>query len=89
MRTPAAILDGADLVIVAVPTQATRNVVRSLGARIAPGLPVLGAAKGLEHGSRATIGEIFAEELPGTVPAVLSGPSFATDVARRLQEACP
>jgi glycerol-3-phosphate dehydrogenase (NAD(P)+) len=84
---PAAALDRTDLVIVAVPAQATRSVVRSIRSGLPSGLPVLGAAKGLEHGSRATIGEIFAEELPGTIPAVLSGPSFAIDVARGLPTA--
>ncbi|TBW36316.1 NAD(P)-dependent glycerol-3-phosphate dehydrogenase [Siculibacillus lacustris] len=82
-----AALAGADLVILAVPTQATRAAARAHAGRIAAGVPVVGAAKGLEHGTRALVTEILAEELPGTRAAILSGPSFAADVARGLPTA--
>ena len=80
-------LDGADLVIVSVPAQANRAVAREMAGLIGAGVPVASAAKGLEHGSRATMTQVIGEELPEAVPAVLSGPSFAVDVARGLPTA--
>lgn len=69
---------GADLVILAVPAQATRNALAALGSL---GEPVVLTAKGLEHGTLKRQSEILAEMAPNAVPFVLSGPSFATDVA--------
>ncbi len=83
---PAA-LAGADMVILAVPAQVTREVAREFAAAIPAGIPVVSAAKGLEHGTHATMTEVIAAELTHVVPAVLSGPSFATDVARGLPTA--
>lgn len=80
-------LDGADLVVVSVPAQASRAATRDLAALVRPGTPVVSAAKGLEHGTRATMTQVIAEEIPQAIPAVLSGPSFAADVARGLPTA--
>ncbi len=44
-------------------------------------------AKGIEQATGKMMGEIIAETLPGVTPAVLSGPSFAADVARGLPAA--
>lgn len=68
----------ADLVILAVPAQHTRSALMSLGPLAAP---VVLSAKGLEQGSLKRQSEILAELAPHAVPYVLSGPSFATDVA--------
>lgn len=80
-------LDGADLVVLSVPAQASRAAARSLGRLVRPGTPVVSAAKGLEHGTRATMTDVIAQELPEVLPGVLSGPSFAADVARGLPTA--
>jgi glycerol-3-phosphate dehydrogenase (NAD(P)+) len=69
---------GADLVILAVPAQATRAALTALGNL---GEPVVLTAKGLEHGTLKRQSEILAEIAPAAVPFVLSGPSFAVDVA--------
>jgi len=69
---------GADLLILAVPAQATRGVLMTLGHL---GEPVVLTAKGLEHTTLMRQSEILAELAPSAVPYVLSGPSFATDVA--------
>ncbi len=82
-----AALDGADMVILSVPAQASRTAATDIAALVAPGTPVVSAAKGLEHGTRATMTRVIAEAIPQAVPAVLSGPSFATDVARGLPTA--
>jgi glycerol-3-phosphate dehydrogenase (NAD(P)+) len=54
---------------------------------VRPGVPVVSAAKGLEHGTHDTMTQVIAEAMPHVVPGVLSGPSFATDVARGLPTA--
>jgi glycerol-3-phosphate dehydrogenase (NAD(P)+) len=77
----------ADTVILAVPAQMVRSVTQEGGKHLAAGIPVVITAKGLERGSAKRLSEVLAETVPMAVPAVLSGPSFATDVARRLPTA--
>jgi len=69
---------GADLVILAVPAQASRAALAGLSL---DGVPVVLTAKGLEQGSLKRQSEVLAEAMPGAIPYVLSGPSFAADVA--------
>ncbi|MBB5753769.1 NAD(P)H-dependent glycerol-3-phosphate dehydrogenase [Prosthecomicrobium pneumaticum] len=78
---------GADLVLLVVPAQAVRSAAAGLSDVVAPGTPVVLCAKGLERGSAKRLTEVLAEALPDAVPAVLSGPSFAIDVARGLPTA--
>jgi glycerol-3-phosphate dehydrogenase (NAD(P)+) len=68
----------SDLTILAVPAQATRAALAGLADLAGP---VILTAKGLEDGTLKRQSEILAEVAPGTVPYVLSGPSFAVDVA--------
>jgi glycerol-3-phosphate dehydrogenase (NAD(P)+) len=44
-------------------------------------------AKGIEQSTGKLMGDVLAAELPGAMPAALSGPSFAADVARGLPTA--
>lgn len=74
----AAAMGETDLVILAVPAQASRAALNGLALE---GRSVLLTAKGLEQGSLKRQSEILAEMSPGAVPFVLSGPSFAIDVA--------
>lgn len=69
---------GAELVVLAVPAQASRAALAGLSLS---GVPVVLTAKGLEQGSLKRQSEILAEAAPGAIPFVLSGPSFAADVA--------
>jgi glycerol-3-phosphate dehydrogenase (NAD(P)+) len=75
-----------EAILIAVPAQALRDTLAGLGA-IAAGTPVIACAKGIERTTRRFMTEIIAECLPGSVPAILSGPSFAGDVARGLPTA--
>lgn len=72
---------GADIVILAVPAQATRTVLTDIDPALLAGRPVVLSAKGLEVGTLARQSEILADMAPDAVPYVLSGPSFAADVA--------
>lgn len=72
----------ADIVILAVPAQQTRSALREIGATALSGLPVILSAKGLEQETLRRQSEILHEIAPSAIPYVLSGPSFAADVAR-------
>jgi glycerol-3-phosphate dehydrogenase (NAD(P)+) len=77
----------ADAVLLVVPAQAMRSVVKSLAQTVAHGTPLIACAKGIEHGTHKFMTEIVAECAPNALPAILSGPSFAADVARGLPTA--
>ena len=80
-------LAGAELVIVAVPVAALRSTLQQLAQLPAP-VAVIWVCKGFESGSSLFPHQIVAECLPDAFPrAVLSGPSFAQEVARGLPTA--
>jgi glycerol-3-phosphate dehydrogenase (NAD(P)+) len=78
---------GAQAVFMVVPSQYLRTTAKALAAHGLGPVPLVIAAKGVEHGSGALMGEIIAAELPSAVPAVLSGPTFAREVAQGLPTA--
>lgn len=77
----------ADAILVVVPAQASRQVLTKVAALIRSGTPLVTCAKGIERGTRKFMTEIIVECAPNAVPAILSGPSFAADVARGLPTA--
>jgi glycerol-3-phosphate dehydrogenase (NAD(P)+) len=77
----------SDAILLVVPAQAMRSVIKSLAQTMAAGTPLIACAKGIEHGSHKFMTEIIAECAPNATPAILSGPSFAADVARGLPTA--
>jgi glycerol-3-phosphate dehydrogenase (NAD(P)+) len=82
-----AALDGCELAIAAVPTSALRQTLALIGARAAA-VGVVWLCKGFESGSAKFPHQVAAEELPERFRyAVLSGPSFADEVARGLPAA--
>ena len=81
-------LDGAAFVIVAVPSHGVRAVVRAATPFIAPNAIVVSATKGLEADTLSRMSELIDEETAARCPVVvLSGPSFAAEVARGLPAA--
>lgn len=82
-----AALDRAEGVLLVVPAQFLRGVLDLLEPRLWQQLPLLLCAKGIETGSLKTMSEIAGEILPGCPSAVLSGPTFAAEVARGLPTA--
>ncbi|ENO90419.1 NAD(P)H-dependent glycerol-3-phosphate dehydrogenase [Thauera linaloolentis] len=77
----------ADLHLVVTPLAGLRDAVRTLH-HLQPGTPLLWACKGLEAGSGRLPHEIVAEELGANAASgVLTGPSFAAEVARGLPTA--
>ena len=77
----------ADAILLAVPAQNLRATLKILGPQIKAGTPVVLCAKGIENGSGLLLTEILAEEAPSAELAILSGPSFARDVARGMPTA--
>lgn len=89
IRATASLTDlaSSDALVLALPTQALRQVCAALALALPPGLPVISAAKGIEQTTGFFTTEIIADAWPGAVPAILSGPSFAADVGRGLPTA--
>lgn len=71
----------ADIVLLAVPAQKTRAVLEANNCMLLAQKPVALCAKGFEAGSLARQSEILMALAPDALPMVLSGPSFAADVA--------
>jgi len=77
----------ADLILFVAPSQFARAVAKEVAPHIAPGTPIAICTKGLEEGSRAFMSEVVKAEIPAAEIAILSGPSFAGEVARNLPTA--
>jgi glycerol-3-phosphate dehydrogenase (NAD(P)+) len=81
-------LQATDMIVSAVPTHGTRSILKRLAPYIRAGSIVVSATKGLEQGTLFRVSEILTQELgDGVQVAVLSGPSFAAEVARELPTA--
>lgn len=77
----------ADMLLIATPAQHLRGAVNMLASHITKPVPIVACAKGIEHGTHKFMTDVIAEAAPHARPAILSGPSFADDVARGLPTA--
>ncbi len=80
-------LSACDLILAVAPAQHLRSALMALAPHLKPDVPVVLCAKGVEQGSLKLMTEVAAETIPGAPIAVLSGPSFAGEVARGLPTA--
>jgi glycerol-3-phosphate dehydrogenase (NAD(P)+) len=81
-------LHGASSIVAAVPSHGTREILGRARPFIAPASTVISATKGLEQDTLFRVSEIVEQELGADVKvAVLSGPSFAAELARQLPTA--
>jgi glycerol-3-phosphate dehydrogenase (NAD(P)+) len=81
-------MDGAVYVVTAVPSHGLRGVVRQAASRLPASVTIVSATKGIEPETLRRMSEVIREETGGRHPvAVLSGPSFALEVARQLPTA--
>ncbi len=83
----AAAIAGTDAALIVVPAQFLRAALDMLAPLLPSGLPLLLCAKGIETESLKTMSEIAGEIVPEAPVAILSGPSFAAEVARGLPTA--
>lgn len=72
---------GAEFLLLAPPAQHMRAVTAQLRSHLKGGVPVVTCSKGVERTTCALMSQVLAETLPGAPLAVLSGPSFAHDIA--------
>jgi glycerol-3-phosphate dehydrogenase (NAD(P)+) len=72
----------ADIILIATPAQNLREAATALAPLLKQATPVIACAKGIERGTHKFMTEVIAEAAPNAAPAILSGPSFAEDVAR-------
>jgi glycerol-3-phosphate dehydrogenase (NAD(P)+) len=82
---PATALDGADLVVFAVPAQTLRPCLASWGPLMPPDALLVSLLKGIELGTCKRMSEVIMEELgvPSSRVAVVSGPNLAQEIAER------
>jgi glycerol-3-phosphate dehydrogenase (NAD(P)+) len=76
----------ADAILMVVPAQSLRDAVAIL-PKLKDGAPLVICAKGIEQHTRKFMSDVVADVLPGAPLAILSGPSFASDVGRGLPAA--
>lgn len=76
-----------DCVLLVTPSTSVRSVAHQLNAVLAPGVPVIVCAKGVELDSGKLMTDVAGEELPGHETGVLSGPTFADETAKGLPTA--
>ncbi|SCA56184.1 Glycerol-3-phosphate dehydrogenase (NAD(P)+) [Candidatus Terasakiella magnetica] len=77
-----------DVILMVAPAQYVRATCQSLKASYKKGTPLLVCAKGIELDSGQIMSEVIAQELPEAEIGILSGPTFAIEVANALPSAC-
>ncbi|PWK81206.1 NAD(P)H-dependent glycerol-3-phosphate dehydrogenase [Fulvimonas soli] len=83
----AAALRGADIVLIVVPSHAFAETLDAIAPLLPPQAAIAWASKGFEPGTGRFLHELVAEKLPGRPAAVVTGPSFAKEVAAGLPSA--
>ena len=86
----AAVVTGAEVVLSVSPSQVVRRVMKEAAPHLRPDAVVVSASKGIENGSLKLMNQVLEEVLPVALHpriAVLSGPSFAAEVARGVPTA--
>ena len=76
-----------DIVLLVTPVQHTATITALMQPHVKPGTPLVICSKGIEISTGNLVSEITARTLPQAVPLILSGPSFASDVARDMPTA--
>ncbi len=80
-------LAGCDIILAVPPAQHMRATLGAFAPYAREGLPIVLCSKGIERGSLKLMAEVLEETIPHAITAVLSGPSFAGEVARGLPSA--
>jgi glycerol-3-phosphate dehydrogenase (NAD(P)+) len=80
-------VNGCALVVVAVPSETVRATLAAARAGLPSPVTVVCASKGLEAGTAATMDRVIEESLPAASVVLLSGPTFAQEIARGLPAA--
>lgn len=81
-------VQGKDFLVLAVPSPFTRETARKMKPYVADGQIIVDVAKGIEEATLMTLSRQIEEEIPQADVAVLSGPSHAEEVGRKLPTTC-
>ncbi|MEE1087198.1 MAG: NAD(P)H-dependent glycerol-3-phosphate dehydrogenase [Schaedlerella sp.] len=79
---------GKDFLVTAVPSPFTRTTARKMSPYVEEGQIIVNVSKGIEEDTLMTLSEQIEEEIPQADVAVLSGPSHAEEVGRKLPTTC-
>lgn len=79
---------GKDFLVLAVPSPFTRSTAAKMSPCVADGQIIVDVAKGIEESTLMTLSQQIRQEIPQADVAVLSGPSHAEEVGRRLPTTC-
>ncbi len=71
---------GADVIIMGIPSQNFRSVLKDVSKHIRAWVPIISLSKGLEQGSRLRMTQVIEQVLPGHPPGVLTGPNLAREI---------
>lgn len=80
-------LADCDVILAVPPAQHMRSTLTAFASHHRAGVPIMLCSKGVERGSLKLMTDVLAETIPAAPAAVLSGPSFAGEVARGLPSA--
>ncbi|MCB1555990.1 MAG: NAD(P)-dependent glycerol-3-phosphate dehydrogenase [Alphaproteobacteria bacterium] len=78
---------GCDFLLLVTPAQYVRPTLSAIKGEIASGKPVVICAKGIELKTGLLMSQVAEDEAPGATYAILSGPTFAADIARGMPSA--
>ncbi len=81
-------IKGKDFLVLAVPSPFTRSTAAKMRPYVADGQIIVDVAKGIEEATLMTLSQQISQEIPQADVAVLSGPSHAEEVGRRLPTTC-
>lgn len=77
-------LDGRDIIVTATPSHAIRATARSMAPHIKDGQIIVNISKGIEEGTYLTLSKVIKQEIPNCEIVVMSGPSHAEEVSRKI-----
>lgn len=80
-------LEGKDLCVMAVPSNAVRSTARSMKPFVSKGFKIVNAAKGIEESTLLRLSQVIEDELPEADVSVISGPSHAEEVVKLMPTA--
>lgn len=81
-------VQGKDFLVLAVPSPFTRSTAAKMSPYVTEGQIIVDVAKGIEESTLMTLSQQIRQEIPQADVAVLSGPSHAEEVGRRLPTTC-
>lgn len=77
-----------DLLVLAVPSVYTRSTAQIMSPHVEKDQVIVNVSKGIEENSLMTLSEIIESEIPSAKVAVMSGPSHAEEVGRKIPTTC-